>query len=62
MPAETGELAFAHLDDVYLLVRVDRARAMFDFAAADIEAQAGIRTHLGKLKIWGPRSHPARSS
>ena len=32
---------------------------MFDFAAAEIEAQAGIRTHLGKLKVWGPRAQPA---
>ena len=56
---EAGELAFAYLDDVYLVVRAARAREMFEFAAAQIEAMTGIRTHLGKLKIWGPRVAPA---
>ena len=47
------ELCFAFLDDVYLIVRRDRARELFDRSTQCIEARTGIRTHLGKLRVWG---------
>ena len=50
---QDDELAFAFLDDVYLLVHRDRAKLVFDHFARLIEDLAGVRPHLGKTRCWG---------
>ena len=53
---EPGELAFAYLDDVYLLVRRDRAKTMFDRFSSLIERHAGVQVHMGKTRAWSSRT------
>ena len=51
-----GELAFAFLDDVYLLVRRDRTKEVFDIFSSLVERRAGVKPHLGKTRCWGTGS------
>ena len=38
---------------MYLLVRRHRARVLFDRFSEYIQEHAGVRTHLGKTRVWG---------
>lgn len=53
---QDGELAFAYLDDVYLLVKRDRARYVYDYFSRLIQESAGVRSNLGKTRCWGSGS------
>ena len=43
---------FAFLDDLYIVTTRDRARAAFDAVTEEVANKAGVRTHLGKLRLW----------
>ena len=43
---------FAFLDDLYLETNKELARPAFDVGTSEVEMKAGVRTHLGKLRIW----------
>lgn len=53
------ERLFAFLDDLYVVTTRDRAHAAFREVADLVEQHAGVKTHLGKLKVWGRRCMPA---
>ena len=50
---------FAFLDDVYVAETREKAKDAFQVVAGEIEAHAGVKTHLGKLSAWSRRSGPA---
>ena len=50
---QEGETAFAFLDDVYLLVKRENARAMFDRFSSAIFETTRVHTNLGKIRCWG---------
>ena len=43
---------FAYLDDLYLVTTRERAHAAFVAVTEEVEEKAGVRTHLGKLRLW----------
>ena len=43
---------FAFLDDLYVVSNRDRAKWAYETVAHEVERQAGVRTHLGKLQAW----------
>ena len=43
---------FAFLDDLYVVTTRERARAAFDAVTEEVSKGAGVRTHLGKLRLW----------
>ena len=47
-----GEVLFVFLDDIYILSRPGRARAIFDILQARLQAHAGIQVNLGKTRAW----------
>ena len=55
---DPGELAFAYLDDVYLLVKRDTAKMRFDQFASLIETHAGVQVHMGKTRAWSTLRPP----
>ena len=50
-----------YLDDLYIVTTRERARAAFDIVTGEVEAGAGVRSHLGKLRMWskGGGTRPA---
>ena len=46
------EALFAFLDDVYVLCRPQRARAIFDHLAAALQRHCGIGINMGKTRVW----------
>ena len=49
---------FAYLDDVYVITNKTNAETALRVVASNIEVKAGIRTHLGKLQVWGQQCGP----
>ena len=47
-----GELLFAYLDDVYVVSKPDRTRALYDLLADRLHNMAGIQLHEGKTRTW----------
>ena len=47
-----GERLCAFLDDVYVVCKPERARAVYDLLSRTLEEMAGIQTHLGKTRVW----------
>ena len=47
-----GDHIFAFLDDLYVDTTKERARTSFDTVTSEVETKAGVRTHLGKLRLW----------
>ena len=45
-----GEYLFAHLDDIYVLVKPDRIRATYDLFGERLLSTAGIQFHTGKTR------------
>ena len=43
---------FAFLDDLHVATTRDRARAAFWSVTSEVANGAGVRTHLGKLRMW----------
>ena len=46
------DFLLAFLDDLYIVTSHDRARAAFDVVTSEVASGAGVRTHLGKLRLW----------
>ena len=46
------DFLLAFLDDLYIVTVPERARAAFDTVTHEVEAGAGVRTHVGKLRMW----------
>ena len=46
------DVLFAFLDDLYVLTTRSRAAAAIQTVTRQVEAMAGVRTHLGKLEAW----------
>ena len=53
------EHILAFLDDLYLITTRVRALESFKLLTAAVEAHAGVRTNLGKLRMWSPSGGPA---
>ena len=43
---------FAFLDDLYVVTTRERAKAAFAAVTEEVAVGAGVRTHLGKLRLW----------
>eukprot|EP00973_Karenia_brevis_P007023 953139-Karenia_brevis.AAC.1 len=50
---QSDELAFAFLDDIYLLVHRNRAYEMYSHFTRIIAEKTGVQAHLGKTRCWG---------
>ena len=48
---------YAFLDDVYVAVRPDRVRPVYDLLAHHLAAHANIRLNQGKTRIWNSSGH-----
>jgi len=49
---EPGERLFSFLDDLYLTTTKPRAREAFEVVTESVHRHAGVKTNLGKLKVW----------
>ena len=49
---QPNEHVFAYLDDVYVVVKPERIRAVYDLLASTLQEKAGIRLHTGKTRTW----------
>ena len=49
---EDGDSMFAFLDDVYTIASRDRAAAITDHVAKEIEEWASVKPKLGKSALW----------
>ena len=47
-----GEMVIAYLDDLYLVSRPDRAKAVYDLAVSIIRRCCGVEPNLGKTVCW----------
>ena len=47
------------LDDLYVVSSTARAHDAFQTVASNVEEMAGVRTHLGKLRVWSAGGGPA---
>ena len=47
-----GELVFAYLDDIYVIVPSARARVVFDLLSQHLFRHARIEVHPGKTRAW----------
>ena len=54
---QPGEHLYAFLDDVYVAVRPDRVRPVYDLLAHHLAAHANIRLNQGKTRIWNSSGH-----
>ena len=52
------DFVVAFLDDLYVKTTRERAKAAFDAVAAAVEAHAGVKTNLGKLRAWSRAGGP----
>ena len=46
------DFLFAFLDDLYVVTTRERARGAYDAVTEEVARGAGVRTNLGKLRIW----------
>ena len=53
------ERIFSFLDDLYVVTCRTRAAEAFQEVATAVQAMAGVRTHLGKLRAWSAGGGPA---
>jgi hypothetical protein len=58
---EMGEdhYLFAYLDDVYVIAPKEKACEAFQIVSRNIGEKAGVKTHLGKLQVWGEQQGEA---
>lgn len=54
---QPGEHLYAFLVDVYVAVRPDRVRPVYDLLAHHLAAHANIRLNQGKTRIWNSSGH-----
>ena len=54
-----NELILSFLDDLYVVTCRARAYDAFQEVASAVQAHAGVRTHLGKLRAWSSGGGPA---
>ena len=47
-----SDTIFAFLDDLYLFTSRERAKGAFDTVTEEVSTGAGVRTHLGNLRLW----------
>ena len=47
-----GEHILSFLDDLYVVTTKTRAATAFRIVADEVERHAGVRSHLGKLRMW----------
>ena len=52
------ESIFAYLDDIYVLCEPDRVYDLFLVVRKTLETYAGVKTNLGKTKIWNAAGIP----
>ena len=55
---QEGEFIAAFLDDVYLVTMPARAKDAFSSTTEIITAHTGIRTNLGKCRMYNRTGHP----
>ena len=53
-----NERLFAFLEKLYVLSTPGRAATVFHSVAQEVETQAGVKSHLGKLRAWCRKSLP----
>ena len=56
---EPGELVLAYIDDVYVLTRPERVRAVYDMVAEVLLRVCSIQVNQGKLVAWNRTGLPA---
>ena len=49
---QPGDVVVAYIDDVYVLTRPERARAVYDMVSEVLERVCGIQVNQGKLVCW----------
>eukprot|EP00959_Pyramimonas_sp_CCMP1952_P435189 9112610-Pyramimonas_sp.AAC.1 len=47
-----SEQILSFLDDSYVVTSKERAAAVFRTVADAVERRAGVKSHLGKLRVW----------
>ena len=54
-----GEFLAAFLDDLYLVTRPARTREAFDSTTETVHRRAGVRTNLGKCRVYNTQGGEA---
>ena len=54
-----SEHIFAFLDDLYITTTASRAAEATSTVTTPVERHAGVRSHLGKLRMWSTTNKPA---
>ena len=49
---QRGEHLFAYLDDIYVVCRPDRAKAVFELIERTLSAHTGVHCNMGKTRVW----------